>query len=240
MNPHAGLRLLLVCLLAVFAQGCVTVYQPLSALQRPVVVDPGYPNFEGTRMLVRCVPNDVLPPGDAEDLCRRVSTLFRNQGATVESEVPREGRGSTRAEEENGKPELIVDLKSRRLHENDRIWLALISGLTLTLVPAISEHSFSQEVTVRDSSGSVLATDTFESRFVKYTGILVWGANWIADLAVRDDQDDMAGEQHAKNDYSRDLYGQLSQLAFNAKVRAKVLRDFAPAPTAPTKSDDVE
>lgn len=231
-SATVALRLLLPWLVLALGPGCVTVYQPLSALQRPVIVDPQHPNFEGTRMLVRCIPNDVLPPGDAEQLCRQVGTLFRNQGAVVESEVPREGRGGRVEEPESGKPELIVDLKSRRLHENDRFWLAFLSAATFTLVPAISEHSFSQEITVRDASGSLLASDILESRFIRYSGIGVWGVNWILDLAVRNDDEDLTGDV-AKRDYSRDFYGQVSQLAFNARVRARVLRNFEPAPNPP-------
>src|SRR5689334_13680851 len=76
-------------LLAVLSSGCVTVYQPLVSLQRPVAVDPQLANFEGQRVLVRCIPGDYLQPNDAAQLCRNVRSLFTKQGAQVEVEVPR-------------------------------------------------------------------------------------------------------------------------------------------------------
>src|SRR4051812_34519019 len=105
-------------LLALLSSNCVTVYQPLVSLQRPVVVDPQIANFEGQRMLVRCVPGDYLQPDDAEQLCRNVRALFTNQGAHVDVEVPRAGM-SARDEEGGAKADLIIDLKARRVHEEN-------------------------------------------------------------------------------------------------------------------------
>ena len=52
-----GVRLVLAVLLGALP-GCVTVYQPLQSLQRPVVVDPALPNLEWrkTEVLVRHLP----------------------------------------------------------------------------------------------------------------------------------------------------------------------------------------
>ncbi len=54
--PHAGTAWLIGLLLS----GCVTVYEPLVSLQRPVVIDPEVGNFEGQHLLVRCIPGDYL------------------------------------------------------------------------------------------------------------------------------------------------------------------------------------
>ncbi|MDY7226590.1 hypothetical protein [Hyalangium rubrum] len=217
-------------LLAVLSSGCVTVYQPLVSLQRPVVVDPRVANFEGQRMLVRCIPGDYLQPDDAEQLCRNVRSLFANQGAEVEVEVPRAGR-STRDDQGGKKPDLIIDLKARLVHEENSALLWALSGLTLTLVPAITESTFSQEITIRDSSGFLLASDTLQGRFVRYCGVGLWAVNGTLDLLVRSDEEDLTGDA-PKKDFSKDFHGQLSQLAFNARMRSWVMRGFEEPPRA--------
>lgn len=231
-NSFRGVALLLLpwIFIAGATSGCVTVYQPLVSLQRPVVVDHRQTNFEGLKLLVRCVPGDAMPPADAETLCRNVGTLFRNQGAEVDHEVPREGRGS-RFDEEEEKPELIMDIRSRLLHDEDSGALSILSGLTFTLIPTIEEQSFAQDVTIRDGSGSLLASDSLQARFVRYYGAGVWGINALLDVLVRPKEDELTGNV-ASEDFSRDFYGQLSQLMFNARIRSQVLRGF-PSPPAP-------
>lgn len=225
------LRACVSSLLAMLASGCVTVYQPLVSLQRPVAVDPQLANFEGQRVLVRCIPGDYLQPSDAVQLCRSVRTLFANQGAQVDVEVPRPG-ASALDEQEGPKADLIIDLKARLVHEENNGLLWTLSGLTFTLVPAITEFTFAQEVTILDSSGFQLASDTLQGRFVRYFGAGLWAVNGVLDLFVRSDAEDLTGDA-AKKDFSRDFYGQLSQLAFNARMRSWVMRGFEEPPRAP-------
>ncbi|HVG63319.1 MAG TPA: hypothetical protein VNA24_32440 [Hyalangium sp.] len=210
------------------SSGCVTVYQPLVSLQRPVVVDPRIANFEGQRMLVRCIPGDYLEPGDADQLCRNVRSLFTKQGAQVEVEVPRAGM-SARGEQDGPKADLIIDLRARLVHEESSALMGVVSGLTLTLVPSISEFTFAQDVTIRDSSGFQLASDTLQGRFIRYNGIGVWAVNSALDLLVRSDEEELTGDA-PKKDFSRDFHRQLSQLAFNAHMRSWVMRGFEEPP----------
>lgn len=223
-------------MVALLASGCLTVtsYQPLVSLQRPVVVDPQVANFEGQSVLVRCVPGDALPPADAQSLCRKLGTLFRNQGAQVEMQVPRNGGGGGGDDDEK-KADLVLDVKSRLLHDEDSTLLTWISASTLTLVPTYQEQSFAQDVTIRDSSGSLLASDSLQSRFVTYGGLGVWAVNWILDLLIRPPEEELTGDV-AKKEFSKDLYGQLSQLMFNAQVRSRVLRSFEAPPPGPDTS----
>lgn len=221
---HPLARVGCLSVLAGLFSGCITVYQPLVSLQRPVAVDSQVANFEGTRLLVRCIPSDELPPPDAAVLCQNVSVLFRNQGAEVEMQVPREG-SSSRAKDDAGAVDLVVDLRTRLLHEEDSTLLWVLYGVTMTLAPAITEQSFAQDVTIRDAGGSLLASDSLKARFVRYFGFGVWSVNWVADVLVRSEADEITGDG-AKQDFSRDLYGQLSQLVFNAQVRSRVLRGF--------------
>jgi hypothetical protein len=216
-------------LLAVMLSGCVTVYQPLVSLQRPVIIEPQAPNFEGLRLLVRCVPGDYLKPADAVQLCRHLRTLFTNQGAQVDTDVPRNGV-SGRGWEDTARPDLVIDLRSRLLHEDKNALLWGISWFTLTLVPSIEEDTFSQEVTIRDADGFLLASDVMQGRFMHYFGIGVWGVNAALDLLVRPESEKLTGDV-AKRDFSRDFYGQLSQLAFHARMRSMVLRSFEPEPS---------
>ena len=103
----------------------------------------------------------------------------------------------------------------------------MLCAFTLTLVPMMEEQSFAQDVTVRDSSGSLLASDSLQSRFIEYFGVGVWGVNWVADLLLRSEADKITGDV-AQREFSNDLYSQLSQLMLNARVRSQVLHDFEP------------
>lgn len=226
---HAPARAALIVTLATLS-GCVTsVYQPLTSLQRPIVVDTEVANFEGLRLLVRCVPGDYVDRAGASLLCRNVATMFRNQGAHVDTDVPRKGREAS-ARDDEVKPDLVIDLKSRLLHEETNPPLRILSILTFTLAPTIEEYSFAQDVTIRDARGALLASDSLQGRIIRYGGFGVWAVNWILDLTVRPDEEELSGDA-AKRDFSRDYYGQLTQLAFNARTRQVVLRGFEPVAT---------
>lgn len=209
--------------IALALSSCVSVYQPLVSLQRPVAVRTEAGNFVGVRVLIRCAPGDYLEPVDAERLCRKVRAVFANQGAEAEVEIPRSD-GSASQVERSTKPDLVIDLTSRLAHEDNSKLLWLVSFATFTLVPAISDYTFRQDVSIRDADGFLLASDTYQGRFVRYFGLAVWlgstALNW-----VRSDAEKLSpGALH--RDFSRDFYGQLSQLAFNARMRAKVLNTF--------------
>ena len=216
----AGQALLVGALLS----GCgVTVYQPLSGLQRPAIVDPRLANFEGMRLLVRCFPGDYASVQDSDLLCRKVGTLFRNQGAQVQTDL----RRSNRSPQEAFRPDLIIELSSRLLHKESSGPLWAVTVLTLSLVPAYAEYSVAQDVTIRDASGFLLASDSLKARFIEYYGAGIWSVNWALDTLVRSPEEKLSGDAPAQ-DFSRDFYAQLSQLAFNARVRSDVLRSFEP------------
>ena len=230
-------RLLFTWLVLALCSGCVTAYQPLVSLQRPLAVDPEIANFEGQKVLVRCVPSDYLDPSDAELLCRKLRTLFTNQSATVEVEVPR--KNASAPERSTFKPDLIIELRARLLHEANSAWGWLLCYASFTLIPAVTEFEFAQDITIRDSSGFMLATDSLQARFVRSFGIGVWGVNGLLDLIVRPKGEAITGDGH-KKDFSHDFFGQVSQLAFHARMRAAVMNEFgkplvaAPRPVTPT------
>lgn len=215
-----------VCL-AMLSAGCVQVYQPLSGLHAPVVVDPRVPNFQGVRLTIYCFPGDLLSAQEASTLCQRVETLFENQGAVVSA------RTSTRAESaalgelapgDDGPvtADLVLELRSRLLNEsNDQVRWALCIA-TSTLVPGVIDMSFAQDVVVRDGSGFLLASDSLQGRIVRRYGVTAWLGNAILNYTVRE-PDERVVEETAGEELSADLYQQLTQLVFNAKMRWQVL-----------------
>jgi hypothetical protein len=228
MRARIPRRTLALMALLAASTGCVTtIYQPLTSLQRPVAVDPRIANFEGQRLLLRCHPGDYLSNSDAQTLCRGVGTSFRNQGAVVDMEIPRPGRPA-RAREADAQPDLVIDLKGRLLHRENSNLLYILAYMTLTLVPAVDEFTFAQDVTIRDRQGTLLLQDSLQARFIQYVGVGVWAVNWALDVTVREDEDELSGKAPHRA-FSRDFYGQLSQLAFNAHMRQVVLRGFEPA-----------
>lgn len=236
------------------SSGCVAVYHPLAGLQTPVVVDPTLGNLTDVRLLVHCVPKDILE-GEAGLLCNRIKTLFENQGAEVKTvtsvgrsaddetfEPPLEEEPPPPADPAPGeapkkeekkapprlRPDLIMELRARHLHERTDYPMWILSWMTFTLAPGISENTFVQEVTIRDNRGSLLAQAELKGRIVRYFGLGYWAVNGLLDLTFRDDDEELSDEQLSRS-LSNDLYGQLSQMVFNANMRRRVFEDPAPA-----------
>ena len=249
------------------ASGCLHVYQPMSGLHDPVVIDPQQPNFQDVRLTVYCAPGDHLNAEETRTLCRRVGTLFENQGAVVltytrnrlqveqareeeeaalaasESESESEGAvdatGVSRGTDE-APTDLVLELRSRQTHAaSDPVSWVLCAG-SFTLVPGVTESSFATDVVIRDGTGFLLARDTLEGRLVRYFGVGSWATNRIVDLLWREDEDELTGDA-VNQDLSADLYSQLSQLLFNAKmqwqVRQEGLRAAGGAGAAESTSD---
>lgn len=232
MILRLALRPGLLLFLAAGSSGCLTIYQPQLSLQRPVAVDPELGNFDGVRMLIRCVPGEYSDDEDSALLCRKLRPMFANQGAEVEVEVP-SAHGGRRIEEPGAaEPDLIIDLTSRLLHSESSVGLWLICFATGTLVPSITDATFAQDVIIRDKSGFLLSSDSLQGRFVRYFGLGIWAVNGIVDLIARARGQRLSGS-NATEDFSKDFYGQMSQLAFHAQMRARVLRNFDGEPLAP-------
>ena len=237
---------LIVAMTACLGSGClsVTLYEPMGALQRPTLVSAGGSSLADTRVYVRCHPDDkYLPPGDAERVCRQLSTALRRQGADTETTVPRGRDDSGPAQAFDGQgADLTVDIRSRTEHAYDYPLLAWPAVLTCTTIPVIEEETYAQDIEVRGRSMTVLASQTLRARFVTYTGWAVWSFNQLADFFFRDDQNDLSGDI-GKKEFSSDFYRQISQLTFNARVRSdllglttstRALPAVLPAPRAPT------
>lgn len=218
-----GVALWFCATLTVFASGCVTFYQPLSGLQEPVAIDPQAPNFPGMKVLVRCAPDEAVESRGAEVLCKRVKTLFTTQGAVVETDVPKPGRGLLGVKAPVY--DLVIDLHSRLVHQDSSTVQTLFSVVTLTLLPMIYDYTIAQDVKIRDAEGFLLASETLEARFEQYFGFGVWLTQSLLDLFLRSPAEKLTGDA-PKKDFSRDLYAQLSQLLLRASLRSKVLHQF--------------
>lgn len=218
--------------------GCVNVYQPISGLHRPVVVDTGVANFQDLRIAVYCPPGDLVNREQARSLCTKVGTLFENQGARVVTSTSRRGlkgrysrlnlsssRDST--DQEHPPVDLTLELRSRQVHEHRHPFLTVLCVLTYTIVPAVHDSTFAQDVIIRDGNGFLLVSDTLQGQIVRYTGLGIWMGNKVLDLVWREEQDRLTGDA-AKRDLSADLYSQLSQLVLNARLRSQVLQEASP------------
>ena len=213
------------------APGCIVrSYQPLSGLHRPVVVDPSAPNFQDLRLTVYCVPADHLSLQQASALCQKVGALFENQGATVATKVDAsedEDFGDD-DDDDSATPDavepgigLTLELRARKVHSatHPLSWAATI--MSFTLVPGVTEVTFAQDVVIRDQTGFLLATDSLQGRLVTYFGFGSWGGNKLIDLLWREKEDEVVGDA-ASRDLSNDMYRQLSQDVFNAKLQWQV------------------
>lgn len=221
MNLRASSTALLLALGA-----CTHTYQPLQGLHTPVVVDPTAPNLVGVDLTVRCVPGSgTLARGDARSLCRKVGILFESQGATVHVA---DSRGTVDPLDDEAPTEtttdLVLELRARDVPpENHSVSYALAYA-TLTLLPAVEEYPFALDVTVRDGSGFLLAEERLAGRVVARYGVGPWVASHLVDRGLRREKD-WATEAAASEALSKDLYGQLSQLVYNAKVQWALLSD---------------
>lgn len=226
LQPEPAVRSGLV-LLALAMTGCVTVYQPLVGLQRPIAVDPQAPdNFSATRVLVRCHPAEGV---EADVLCRNLRSSLSKQGAQVTTEVVRPSGKISASAQSEAAPQFVIDVTSKLVHQKDEPLLQLLNIVSLTLVPAISETTYGQEFRIRDAQGFVLAQQSFQERFVQSFGLGVWVLNGLIDLLIRPKSEQVTGDGY-KEEFTRDLHGHLAQLLHNAKVRARVMNSFVAEP----------
>lgn len=206
--------------------GCVVhTYQPLSGLHRPVVVDPTAPNLADVHLTVRCLTGPYVHTSDANVLCRKVALLFENQGALVTTSLggpPDEEEDRSEGPAEPRPIDLVVELRARKIHEASPPlgWVAMVASFSLA--PAITEFTFEQELRVRDANGFLLSEDRLRGRIVYWYGFGTWASNKLLDATVRESADEVVGD-HANRALSDDLYAQLSQSVFDARMQARVL-----------------
>jgi hypothetical protein len=220
--------------LLVLLAGCVRTYQPLTGLHDPRVVDPRLPNFRDVAVSVHCVPTRYLNRIESAKLCRRVGTLFENQGAVVQTYTHARGAGLDEDDalvqpEAGGVPiedrtRLVLELRARQVHRSTHPLSWALFSVSFSIVPGVIEETFAQDIEIRDESGFLLVRDTLEGRIVESFGAGVWAGNKVLDWTVRTDDEELTGDA-INRDLSADMYGQLSQLLFNAKVQQQVLRE---------------
>ncbi|CAN0456811.1 unnamed protein product, partial [Ectocarpus fasciculatus] len=190
------------------------------------------PNFRDVRLTIHCIPGDGLNRGEADVLCQRLQLLFENQGAAVTVVTTEglidDGFGDALSEDGDDGAErdsdLVMELRARVARRDDSLAWTYASAVSGTLIPVTEEEVFTQEVILRDGTGFLLAQATFEGRLTRRIGVGPWASNALLNLLVRDD-DEKLTEDTVKEDLSADIYSQLSQLAFNARMQQKVLKE---------------
>ena len=204
------------------ASGCmVHTYQPLSGLRRPILIDTQATNFQDVRLKVRCSQGDLLSRVEARSLCRKVRALFENQGARVLSDDGLDDVGAGASPDQT--TDLELELVARKVYTSNRPLTWALCAVSFTLLPGISEETFAQDIVIRDGSGFLLARDSLEGRLVHRFGAGPWVGNKLADWLVRGDDEKLTGDT-AEVELSADMYGQLSQIVFNAKMQWQVLQ----------------
>lgn len=205
------------------------MYQPLNGLDQPVVVDPSRPNLEGVRITVVCNPTDYLRPPEARSLCVHVRKLLQRQGAVVSTRT-----GAARAEglevgqdgdagAEGPSTDLTVELTARELSSSRHPLTWGLFAITFSLVPAVSESTFAQDIVVRDAAGAPLASETVTGRLSLTVGSVSWAGNKLLDWLAREEGEKVTGD--ASNvQLSQDLDRQISQTLFNARLQLDVSR----------------
>lgn len=233
-HPQRIPKLLAAAAVMLLSTGCLQTYQPMAGLHQPVIVDPRAGNLKDVRLTVHCVPGDFLDRRAADDLCRKVQVLFENQGANVHTMTNTafgdldDLDGPTGAEAEAAPPtDLTLELRARKLHEARHPMMWLLCVASFTVVPAMNEYTFAQDVVVRDGTGFVLLRDSLRGRIIHQFGVGIWASNGVMNLLWRNDEDKINNET-VKQDISGDLYRQLSQLVFNAKLRWQVMQQPRP------------
>lgn len=199
-------RILYLAALAGLLGGCVTVYQPMSGLHRPIAIDPAYANFAGVRFTLECRRgrDDLLGEDEARDLCRKLTRVLENQGAEVETEVLGGEPGPADEPPRARADALHVQLTPRLIDRRT------VNVLWLPFWTVVTDYTFAQDISIRDASSFLLVRDTLTGRFVRRLGF----------------------SSDAEEEFSADFYGQLSQLALNAKLRHDVLKEPVAAPSA--------
>ena len=213
----------------------------MTGLHEPVVIDTRVENFSDLHLTVHCVPGGLLSRQEASALCQKVGVLFENQGAAART-IDTVGRvdelldaGVGEVDVSEVRTDLTLELRAREVHRARHPLSWAFAFATFTLVPIVREQSFAQDVVIRDGGGFLLASDTLEGRIVTRTGAGPWAGNVVADL-FRDEDQKLLGNA-AERDLSSDLYRQLSQLMFNAKMQWQVMNESLPLSQATERAE---
>jgi hypothetical protein len=220
-----------------FFVGCTTtVYQPLAALERPIIIDTARPNFKGVAIQLECLATDSIPAASASRLCGIVSRHLENQEAMVtvvrkgdeaiaEEERPEERPEASSAQKDKSAPiRLQVRLSARRLDESKRTpwWYFPLFAFSFTAYPLVSQIVDEQRIEVRDASGFLISDTTTQSRFIQYTGVVYWGINSLNNWLFRE-KTEAINDANMRKQVTRDYLGTLSQTVLNASERVAVL-----------------
>ena len=124
--------------------------------------------------------------------------------------------------------DLVLQVKSQRIAKGNSTLSWALCIATFSLVPAVDEEIFGLELQVRDGSGFLLAQESLKGRVIRRFGSVTYVGSRFMDWAARD-KDERFRPDAAERELSADLYGQLTQLVFNARMRSLVQQEAAAA-----------
>ncbi len=126
----------------------------MSGLHRPVAINIDYANFTDLDLSIQCLPGPLLNRSQAEQLCRKLTRLFENQGAKVESRtsLARPLDIDSKEREAPATSALNLQLKARLIHKEGFWWFT-------------TDYSFAQEINIYDETGFLLIRESFTGRF---------------------------------------------------------------------------
>lgn len=229
---------------------CVTVvYHPLGAIRQPLAIQYSENNFKEFSIRLICEVGPLLTSQDANKLCGNLSAHFEEQGAKVfvgpndtgedaesdvsasEADGTSEKTSQNKTAEGSSPPEkasdrkvhLTAELSAKRVRHERHGWLGILFIYSLSLIPIVEEFTDEQRITIRGDDGIVLKEETFQMRFIEYTGLGYMALNAAANFLFRSNAeqitDDTAGRQ-----MTSDLRAQMSQLILNAGMRQHAIR----------------
>lgn len=228
---------------------CVTVvYHPLGAIRQPLAIEFSENNFKEFSIRLNCEVGPLLTSQDANKLCGNLSAHFEEQGAKVfvgpkdsgedaELEVPASEADGTPAKTSQNetadgnspakkvsdrKINLTAELSAKRVRHERHGWLGILFYYSLSLIPIVEEFTDEQRIIIRGDDGIVLKEETFQMRFIEYTGLGYLALNSLANVLFRSDKEQI-NEEAAGRQMTSDLRAQMSQLILNAGMRQQAI-----------------
>ncbi len=207
-----------------FGSACVHVYQPLSRLSEPAILPFAEDNFKNLMVETSCSTQTSDWEDEAIEACYFIEGVLEEQGASFPTTESREVA------------DLVVQLRSVRLSEENNNWMWFPFFFSFSLYPLRTSFTFALEVTIYDRDQTTLAREMMQGRFTEITGLGYWGLNLLANLLLRDGQEEIS-EDRSSLQFSADLGNRISQLVYQANVNQK-LRQRASQGRRPSNTEN--
>ena len=228
---------------------CATVvYHPLGAIRQPLAIEFSENNFKDFSIRLICEVGPLLTSQNANMLCGNLSAHFEAQGARVfvgpvdsgedaelDSPNTEAGEASVKISQDTfvgGRApakktsdrniHLTAELSAKRVRHEQHGWLGILFYYSLSLIPIVEEFTDEQRIIIRGKDGIVLKDETFQMRFIEYTGLGYMALNAAVNFFFRSNAEQI-NEDSAGRQMTSDLRAQMSQLILNAGMRQQAI-----------------